>query len=61
MALRSSHKLRRIRRTRSAFQSPRGIGTGTEWKVLNGATEASNIRQNDHYAGLLQVMDDYAV
>ncbi|KAK9896298.1 Sedlin [Cystobasidium minutum MCA 4210] len=23
--------------------------------------EASNFRQNDHYAGLLQVMDDYAV
>lgn len=23
--------------------------------------EAANVRQNDHYAGLLQVMDDYAV
>ena len=34
-----------------------------EWKLTNlgRRTEASNIRQNDHYAGLLQIMDDYAV
>ena len=31
-------------------------------KPLEGlCTEATNVRQSDHYAGLLQVMDDYAV
>lgn len=43
-------------------------GEGHSWlrryatKMLKMNTaEASNVRQNDHYAGLLQVMDDYAV
>ncbi|MCO5563912.1 hypothetical protein L7F22_017564 [Adiantum nelumboides] len=29
--------------------------------LLYHLVEAANVRQNDHYAGLLQVMDDYAV
>jgi len=29
------------------------------WDVT--CTEAAGIKQNEHYAGLLQVMDDYAV